>query len=107
MIGVVSYTGQVVELCLQTELVSAIKALMCRRCPDKKARLTAVIIEGFHVTSYQANFASHLTRDRHVGFLSPQSSIGKYNKMSQNFLFSSYHCTNYNRVTRLLAHTLI
>ena len=27
-------------------------------------------IEGFHVTSYQANFASHPTRDRHVGFLS-------------------------------------
>ena len=26
-------------------------------------------IEGFHVTSYQANFASHHTRDRHVGFL--------------------------------------
>ena len=26
-------------------------------------------IEGFQVTSYQANFASHPTRDRHVGFL--------------------------------------
>ena len=26
-------------------------------------------IEGFHVMSYQANFASHITRDRHVGFL--------------------------------------
>ena len=26
-------------------------------------------IEGFHVTSYQANFASHPTRARHVGFL--------------------------------------
>ena len=51
------------------------------------------IIEGFHVTSYQANFASHLTRDRHLGFLSPQSGIGKYNQMSQNFLFSSYHYT--------------
>ena len=25
-------------------------------------------IEGFHETSYQANFASHSTRDRHVGF---------------------------------------
>ena len=25
------------------------------------------IIEGFHVTSYQAKFASHHTRDRHVG----------------------------------------
>ena len=26
-------------------------------------------IEGFHVTSYQANFASYPSRDRHVGFL--------------------------------------
>ena len=48
-------------------------------------------IEGFHVTSYQANFASHHTRDRHVGFLFTWSAIGKYYKMSQNFLFSSYH----------------
>ena len=43
-------------------------------------------IEGFHVTSYQANFASHRTRDRHVGFL--------YNKMSRYFLFSSCHVSN-------------
>ena len=49
--------------------------------------------ESFHVTSYQANFASHHTRDRHVGFLTPQAGMGKYNKMSQNFLFSSYHNT--------------
>ena len=27
--------------------------------------------EGFHVTSYQANFASHHTHDHHIGFLSP------------------------------------
>ena len=26
-------------------------------------------IEGFHMSSYQANFASHPTRDPHVGFL--------------------------------------
>ena len=25
--------------------------------------------EGFYVTSYQANFVSHHTRDHHVGFL--------------------------------------
>ena len=29
----------------------------------------AQAIEDFHVTSYQANFASHPTRDHHVGFL--------------------------------------
>ena len=45
-------------------------------------------IEGFHVTSYQANSASHLTRDRHVGFLSPQSGIGKYNQNYVPELFS-------------------
>ena len=28
-----------------------------------------VAIEGFHVTSYQANFASHHTCNHHVGFL--------------------------------------
>ena len=42
-------------------------------------------IDGFHVMSYQANFVSHHTHDRHVGFLSPQAGIGKHNKMSQNF----------------------
>ena len=51
------------------------------------------IIEGFHVTSYQANFASHHTCDRHVGFLAPLSGIEKHNKMSHNFSYSSYHNT--------------
>ena len=49
-------------------------------------------MEGFHVTSYQANFASHHTCDRHVGFLFTRSSIEKYNKMCY-FLVSSYHNT--------------
>ena len=39
-----------------------------------------VVPEAFHVTSYQANFASHLTRDRHVGFLNTQSGIGETTK---------------------------
>ena len=43
--------------------------------------------------SYQANFESHRPHDRHVGFLSPQSGIGKHNKMSQNFSFIIYHYT--------------
>ena len=44
-------------------------------------------IEGFHVTSYQANFTSHYTRNchAHVGLPFPQSGIGKHNKKSQNF----------------------
>ena len=43
--------------------------------------------------SYQAKFASHQTRDRHVGFFFPQSGIGKHNKMTHNFPFSSYYNT--------------
>ena len=52
-----------------------------------------LVIEGFHVTSYQSNFASHHVRDRHVGFLFARSGIGKYKKISRYFLFSSYHNT--------------
>ena len=41
--------------------------------------------EGFHVTSYQANFASHCTFDRHDGFLFVWRGIGKHKEMSRNF----------------------
>ena len=41
--------------------------------------------KGFYVTSYQTNIASHHSHDLHVGFLSQQASMGKYNKMSKNF----------------------
>ena len=34
-----------------------------------------------------------MTHDHHVGFLFPQSGIGKHNKMSRNFWSSSYHNT--------------
>ena len=53
------------------------------------------IIEGFCVTSYQANFARHQPSDHHVGFLSLKSGKGKFNKMSLNFFIwfkSQYHC---------------
>ena len=40
-------------------------------------------IEGFHVTLYQANFASHHTRNRHVGFL--LAWHGQEKKQQQNF----------------------
>ena len=68
-------------------------------------------IEGFHVmsTSYQANFASHPTRNRHVGFLLAWHGIGKYNKMSKcSVTFYLVHTTlpNYNSMTRILTHTL-
>ena len=35
--------------------------------------------------SYQANFASHHTRDHRVGFLFAQRGLGKHNRMSHNF----------------------
>ena len=47
-----------------------------------------------HITmSYQANFASHHTYDRHVGFIFARNGIGKYNKLSCYFLLSSCHNT--------------
>ena len=49
------------------------------------------------MTSYQANFASHHTRDRHVGFLLALHGIGKHNKMSRYFLLSSYHISKLYR----------
>ena len=48
--------------------------------------MAAAAIEGFRVTLYQANFASHHTRNRHVDFHLAWSSIGKYNKMFLYFL---------------------
>ena len=50
-------------------------------------------IEDFHVMSYQTNFTSGHTRDRHVGFLFALGGIGKINKMFRYFLFNSYHIT--------------
>ena len=62
--------------------------------------------EGFHVTSYQANFASHHTRDRHVGFPFACEGIGKSNKIFHNFLFSSYHITKLEpRGKNIITHT--
>ena len=57
------------------------------------SRLRNLPIQDFHVTSYQANFPSHHPRDRHVGFLLGWNGLGKHNKMSRYFLFSSYHNT--------------
>ena len=58
------------------------------------------------MTSYQANFASHRTRNRHVGFLSARHGIGKYNKFSVTFYLVHTTIPNYNRVTRILGYTL-
>ena len=59
------------------------------------------------MTSYQANFASHHIRNRHVGFLFIWGGIWKYNKMYRYFFYSDHIIIpNCNWVTRILAHTL-
>ena len=60
---------------------------------NDQSHMSILYIKGFYVTSYQANFASHHTRDCHDGFLFTRSGIGKCNKMSRYFLFNSYHNT--------------
>ena len=62
-------------------------------------------VEGFHVTSYQENFAGRHTRNRHVGFLFARDGIGKHNKMLRYFLFSSYHITKLLSNKNISAHT--
>ena len=47
-----------------------------------------------------------MTRNHHVGFLFPQSGIGKHNKMSWNFKFSSYHNTKLQLRDKNIRHKL-
>ena len=66
-----------------TNLIAALVQLIF---PGKRLThytITSDTIEGFHVMSYQANFASHHTHDRHVGFPLAWQAIGKHNKMSR------------------------
>ena len=44
------------------------------------------------MTSYQVNFASHHTHDRHVGFLFAHDGVEEH-KLFRYFLFSSYYIT--------------
>ena len=60
-------------------------------CMDGK--LLYLGIRVFHVTLYQANFACHHTRNRHVGLLSAQDGIGEKQGNEQLLLLSSYHIT--------------
>ena len=63
-----------------------------------------IMNRGFHVTSYQANFASHDTCDCHVDFLSAQDGIGKKQQNIHNFFLVHTILPNYNRVTRISTH---
>ena len=57
--------------------------------------------------SYQANFASHHTRDRHVGFFFAPDGIGKQNKMSYFFFLNLYHNTKLQLSDKnITTHTL-
>ena len=70
-----------------------VKLVTIGLCPPSILICRQPTIEDFHVMSYQANFASHHTRNRHVGFLLAWHGIEKYNKMFPYFLFSSYYNT--------------
>ena len=72
---------------------------------SKSVTTSAHIIESFHVTSYEANFASHHTCDCHVGFLLAWRGIGKHNKMPHYFYLVHTTISNYNRVTKISTHT--
>ena len=74
------------------------------RCPTLAPYFNT--IEGFHVTSYQANSASHHTHNCHVDFLFARQSIRKHNKTFHYFIFSSCHNTKLQLVTGILAHFL-
>ena len=56
------------------------KSLKCRQT-GSILQGKEVGIGGFHVTSYQENFASHHARDRHFGFLFTCECIGESKKM--------------------------
>ena len=55
--------------------------MLIAHAPISTAREVQSVIGGFHAMSYQANFASHYTRDRHVDFLFIFEGKGKSNKM--------------------------
>ena len=54
--------------------------------------LKHTVIEGFHVTSYQAIFASHHTRDRHVGYALSTRRYWENKIMFYYFLILSSSC---------------
>ena len=64
------------------------------------------LIEGFHVTSYQTNFASHHTRDRHVGFLSAWHGIGNTTKWPVTFHLVHTTTPNYQSEKNISTHTV-
>ena len=71
-------------------------------------KLQTIVTLGFFMWRHiKPIFASHHTCDHLVGFLLPQTGMGKYNKIPQNFLFSSYHNARLQPSYKILAHTLL
>ena len=57
------------------------------------------------MTSYQANFASHPTRNRHVGFLLHGQVYENTTKCLVSFYLVHIKIPNYDQVTRILKYT--
>ena len=72
----------------------------------KSLTMPSVNIEGFHVTSYQANFASHYTCDSHVGFLLALSNIGHKTKCPVIFYLVHITIPDYKTDGQEQHHTL-
>ena len=69
-------------------------------------RIALPTIGSFHVMSYQANFASHKLATAMLVSCSHVMVLGKATKYSITFYLVHTTLPNYNRVTRLSAHTL-
>ena len=67
-------------------------------------RKSKIVMEGFHVMSYWANFATYPTCDRHVGFLLHAQIKENTTKCLFTFLFHNT-IPNYDWVTSILKHT--
>ena len=66
----------------------------------------SVLLGLYTIEDYQANFISHHTRDRHVGFRLAWHGIGKHNKMSRYSLFSSYRNSKLQQSDKNITNTL-
>ena len=81
---------------------------LCYCCCEMIARrpLAPKWNRGFHVSSYQANFESQQTRDRHIGFLFAWDGIGNHNEMFQYISSSPYYITKLQLIDRNIStHT--
>ena len=95
--------------CNSRKLVSAVRDALNGQTGTLTVQILSSHKRGFHFMSYQANFASHHTGDRHVVSSLHGIVLEKQQNVSLCLFFYFVHtCTtlpNYNRVTRISAHT--